>query len=65
MSAFLPPRGFITTAMDLAMMAAAERYVELVTDLATECSLLHEAQMMRICRMRPQMRHNCLATNLT
>ena len=35
-------------AMELAMMAAAERNGELVADLATKRSLLCEAQMMGI-----------------
>jgi hypothetical protein len=34
--------------MDLAMMAAAERHIELIADLATESALLREAQMMEI-----------------
>ena len=43
-----PPCGFIATAMDLAMMAAAQRHGELIADLATECAVLREAQMMGI-----------------
>ena len=35
-------------AMDLAMMAAAERHNKLIADLATESALLREAQMMGI-----------------
>ena len=31
------------------MMAAAQRHGELVADLAPECAVLHEAQMMGIC----------------
>jgi hypothetical protein len=33
---FLPPCGFIATAMNLAVMAPAQRYGELVTDLAAK-----------------------------
>ena len=45
-----PPCGFITRAMGLAMMAAAERHYELIADLAPESALLREAQMMGIRR---------------
>ena len=44
----LPPCRFVATAMDLTMMAAAERHSELVADLATKCLLLGKAQMMGI-----------------
>ncbi len=44
----LPPCRFVATAMQLAMMAAAERHCELVADLATECLPLDKAQMMRV-----------------
>ena len=47
-ASLLPPRRFVATAMDLAMMAAAERDRELVADLAAERSVLSEAQMMGI-----------------
>jgi hypothetical protein len=43
-----PPRGFITTAVHLAMMPSAQWNCELIADLATECSALCEAQVMRI-----------------
>jgi hypothetical protein len=36
--------------MDLAMMAAAERYGEFVAYLSAKCAALSEAQMMRIGR---------------
>jgi hypothetical protein len=52
-ASIFPPGGFITTAMGLAMMAAAQRHGELIADLATECALLREAQMMGICRPSP------------
>jgi hypothetical protein len=32
-----PPRGFIAAAMQLAVMAPAQRYGELITDLAAKC----------------------------
>jgi hypothetical protein len=44
----LPPRGFIATAMDLAMMAAAQRHGELIACLPAECAVLREAQMMGV-----------------
>jgi hypothetical protein len=57
--------GFIATAMDLAMMAAAERDRELIADLAAGRSVLGEAQMMGSDGLRPQIRQGRLATNLT
>ena len=36
--------------MGLAMMAPAQRYGELITDLAPERAVLREAQMMGVCR---------------
>jgi hypothetical protein len=48
-----PPRGFIARAMDLAMMAAAQRHGELIADLAANRAVLREAQMMGICRPAP------------
>jgi hypothetical protein len=36
--------------MDFAMMTAAERNGELIADLAAECPVLGEAEMMRIRR---------------
>jgi hypothetical protein len=47
---FLPPCGFIATAMGLAMMAPAQRHRELIADLAPKGAVLCEAQMMGICR---------------
>ena len=42
--------GFITVTMQLPMMSSAQRHRELVADLATECTRLREAQMVRIAR---------------
>jgi hypothetical protein len=39
----LPPRRFIATAMDLAMVSPAERHGELVADLAAERLCLRKA----------------------
>jgi hypothetical protein len=47
-ASFLPPCRFVATAVDLAMMAAAERHGELIADLATKRPLLGKAQMMGI-----------------
>ena len=44
----LPPSRFVSSPMQLAMMAAAKRHCELVADLATECLPLDKAQMMRV-----------------
>ena len=44
-----PPYGFVARAMDLTVMAAAQRHGELIADFAPECAVLHETQMMRIC----------------
>ena len=44
----LPPRRLVATAMDFAMMAAAERYGEFVANLSAKGPLLRKAQMMRI-----------------
>ena len=43
-----PPPGFITIAMDLAVMAAAQWHGELITHLAAKCAVLREAQLMGI-----------------
>ena len=43
--------------MQLPMMTAAERDGELVADFETERSGLGKAQVMRIARLRPQIRH--------
>ena len=45
---FAPPCGFIATAMDLTMMAAAQRHGEFVADFSPECAVLGEPQMMGI-----------------
>src|SRR5262249_32911110 len=47
---FLPPPGFITVTVQLAMMSPAQRHRELVADLAAECTRLREAQMVWIGR---------------
>jgi hypothetical protein len=39
----LPPQSFVTGAVDLAMMSAAERYSELVADLEAKATYLREA----------------------
>jgi hypothetical protein len=44
----LPPSRFIATAKDLAVMAPAQRYGELVAHLASERAALREAQVMGI-----------------
>jgi hypothetical protein len=38
-----PPPGFVARAMDLTVMATAQRYGEFVADFAPECAVLHEA----------------------
>src|SRR5579862_3276460 len=43
-----PPRGFVAVAMDITMVAAAERDGELVADLAAERAALREAQMVSV-----------------
>src|ERR1700679_1376691 len=45
-----PPGRLVATAMDLAMMAAAQRHRELVADLAAERTRLCKTQMMRVGR---------------
>jgi hypothetical protein len=52
-ASIFPPCGFISTAMDLAMMASAQRHGELIADLAAEGAVLREAQMMGICGPAP------------
>jgi hypothetical protein len=47
---FPPPRGFIATAMYLAMVPSTQGHGELIADLATECPGLGEAQMLRVGR---------------
>jgi hypothetical protein len=52
-ASFFPPCGFVAGAMGLAMMAPAQRHGELVADLAAECALLREAQMVGVCWAAP------------
>jgi hypothetical protein len=47
----LPPRCFITTVVQLAVMHTAERNRELVADLPAQRSGLSEAEMVGICRL--------------
>ena len=46
----LPPGDFVAEAMVVLMMRPAQRYCELVADLAPHCALLGEPQMMGISR---------------
>jgi hypothetical protein len=48
-ASIIPLCRFITTAMDLAMTAAAQRHGELIADLSAERAVLREAQMMGVC----------------
>jgi hypothetical protein len=48
---FAPPRRLVTVAVQLAMVAAAERDRELVTDLAAQRPALGKAQLMSIARL--------------
>src|SRR5271156_6193696 len=48
-----PPCGFVARAMDLTVMAAAQRHGEFVADFTPECAVLREAQMVRICWLAP------------
>ena len=43
-----PPRGFIATAMDLAVVATAQRHGELIAHFSPERAVLREPQMMGI-----------------
>jgi hypothetical protein len=45
-----PPNGFVATAVDVAMVPAAERDGELVADLAAERSGLGKSQMVGVRR---------------
>ncbi len=45
---FLPPRSLIATAVDLAVVTAAQRHCELVADLAAERAELREAQVVGV-----------------
>ena len=44
-----PPCGLIARAMDLVVMASAQRYGEFIARLATKRAMLGKAQMMGIC----------------
>ena len=44
----LPPSGFVATAMDLTVVAPAQRHSELVADFSSKCAVLREPQMMGI-----------------
>ena len=44
----LPPSGFITRAMDLTVVAPAQRYGELIAHFSPERAVLREAQVMGI-----------------
>src|SRR6516164_361575 len=44
----VPPRGFVTAAMHLAMMTTAERDRELVTNFSAQSRELSKTEMMRI-----------------
>jgi hypothetical protein len=46
----LPPRAFLSAAMNLTVMRPAQRHREFIAYLATECTGLHKTQMMRIRR---------------
>ena len=52
-TSFFPPRGFIATAMDLAMMAATQRNDKFVAHLAPERTVLREPKVMRVRRLAP------------
>jgi hypothetical protein len=45
-----PPRHFIATAVDLAMMATTQGDRELIADFAAERPRLRKSQMMSVCR---------------
>ena len=49
----LPPSRFIATAMDLTVVAAAQRYNEFVAHLAPKRTMLCEPKVMRIRRLAP------------
>jgi len=49
-TSFIPPSAFVTTPMDLAMVATAKRHGELIADLAAKCRQLCKSQMMGVCR---------------
>ena len=47
-ASLFPPCRLVDTAMDLAMMAAAERHGELIADLATQRAWLGKPKMVRV-----------------
>ena len=49
----MPPRRFVTVAVELAMMSPAQGNCELITDLAAKSAVLGEPQMMRVARLSP------------
>jgi len=57
----LPPGDFITSLMQLPMVATAERHCELITDFQANGFRLREPEMMRIARLAPadEARLNC------
>ena len=46
-----PPRGFVATAMHLAMMSTAQGDGELIADFSSECPALRKAQVVCIARL--------------
>ncbi len=52
-TSLLLPSGFITTAMDLTVVTAAQRDGELVADLSTECPALRVSEVVGIRRTSP------------
>src|SRR6516225_9939131 len=44
----VPPRGFITAPMHLAMMTTAERHRKLITSFSAQSRWLYKTEMMRI-----------------
>jgi len=49
-SYFQPPHGFVTAAMDLAMMSPAQWHGVLIADLAAKRAALRKAQVMGVAR---------------
>ena len=47
-ASIFPPCGFISTAMDLAMMASAQRHGELISDLTAERPALRKPEVVGI-----------------
>ena len=50
---FPPPVGLIAAAMGFAVMSAAERYGELITDLAAQGASLGKSQVVGVRRLTP------------